>query len=114
MTPYILLIINVILLVTGQFLWKIAVAPITAWNVNSFIRVAISPSFLAGGILYVAATGLWLVILSKLPLSIAYPVQSLSYVLGLIGAWFIFKESINMNQIIGILLIISGVFFIAK
>jgi drug/metabolite transporter (DMT)-like permease len=114
MTPYLLLIINVLLLVTGQFLWKIAVTPIDNWNLPSFIQVALSPYFILGGILYVAATGIWLVILSKLPLSIAYPIQSLSYVLGLIGAYFIFKESINMNQIIGIILILGGVFFIAK
>lgn len=114
MTPYFLLILNVLLLVTGQFLWKFAVSGITNWSLNILFHVILSPYFILGGILYVAATGVWLVILSKLPLSIAYPAQSLSYVLGIIGAYFLFKESISVSQVFGLLSILFGVFLMSK
>jgi len=114
MTPFLLLVLNILLLVSGQFLWKYAVLGITTWNLNTIVQVVLSPYFILGGILYVVATGVWLVILSKLPLSIAYPVQSLSYVLAIIGASIFFKESISINQLIGLLLILFGVYWIAK
>lgn len=102
------------MLVTGQLLWKIAVTDIQSWNTSSFISLAISPYFLGGAILYVIATGLWLIILSKLPLSIAYPSQSISYVLGTIAAYYLFQETVQATQWVGILVIIIGVFLIAK
>ena len=114
MLPYILLLMNVLLLATGQMLWKIAVNPISTWNTHSVIQVILSPYFIGGGILYVLATGLWLVVLSKIPLSIAYPAQSLAYVLGIVGAYFIFKEHISLVQLAGILIIFFGVYLIAK
>lgn len=114
MLPYILLLLNILLLVTGQMLWKISVTPISTWNFNSVVQVILSPYFIIGGVLYVLATGLWLIVLSKLPLSIAYPAQSLAYILGIVGAYFIFKENINGFQLCGMLLIMFGVYLIAK
>lgn len=111
---YILLLINVILLVTGQVLWKIAVMGMEEWKVSTIVSLVFSPYFLGGAFLYVAATGLWLVILSRLPLSIAYPSQSISYILGAIAAFFIFKETITPTQWAGMAVIMIGVYLIAK
>lgn len=111
---YFLLILNILMLVSGQVLWKMAVSNIEQWSISTFISLAISPYFLGGAILYIMATGIWLIILSKLPLSIAYPSQSISYVLGTIIAFVLFKETILPTQWIGMLVIILGVFLIAK
>lgn len=111
---YLLLLANICMLVTGQVLWKIAVNPIHQWNVSTFVSLALSPYFLGGAVLYVIATGLWLIILSKLPLSIAYPSQSISYVFGTILAYFFFHESVQPTQWVGIIVIIFGVYLIAK
>ncbi|MBM7649330.1 multidrug transporter EmrE-like cation transporter [Bacillus ectoiniformans] len=111
---YGLLFLNIICLVTGQLLWKTAVSDITEWNAQSALSVLFSPYFLGGAFLYVAATALWLVILSKLPLSIAYPSQSLSYVIGAVLALIIFKEAVSPAQWTGMALILLGVVFIAK
>ncbi|MED4071379.1 EamA family transporter [Priestia endophytica] len=111
---YILILLNILMLVTGQILWKVAVANVDTWTLQKAISVLLSPFFIGGGVLYVLATGLWLVILSKLPLSIAYPFQSISYVLGAIAAFLIFKETVTAQQWFGIFVIIIGVYFIAR
>ncbi|MEK3952559.1 MULTISPECIES: EamA family transporter [Psychrobacillus] len=111
---YLLLLINISLLVTGQILWKLAVTGIEQWNVSTLIGVILSPLFIGGATLYVIATGIWLVILSKLPLSVAYPSQSIGYIFGAIFALFIFKETISLTQWGGMAIIIFGVYLVAK
>lgn len=111
---YLLLLINIVLLVSGQLLWKVAVSNVSSWNLQTALHVVFSPYFIGGGLLYVAATGLWIVILSKMPLSIAYPFQSICYILGMIAAFFLFKEVVTPTQWIGAAVLIVGVFLIAK
>jgi len=111
---YVLLLINISLLVTGQVLWKMAVTGIEQWSISTAIGVIFSPLFIGGASLYVIATGLWLVILSKLPLSVAYPSQSIGYVFGAILALFIFRETISITQWGGMAVIIFGVYLVAK
>ncbi|MDQ0215263.1 multidrug transporter EmrE-like cation transporter [Oikeobacillus pervagus] len=111
---YLMLLMNILMLVSGQILWKMAVSGITDWNVSTIFSLVISPFFLGGAALYVLATGLWLVILSKLPLSVAYPSQSLSYILGAIFAVVLFKEIVTPTQWLGMIIIMVGVFLIAK
>lgn len=111
---YILLFMNILLLVSGQMLWKVAVLNIEHWNLNTITTLLLSPFFWGGAMLYVVATGLWLVVLSKLPLSVAYPSQSLSYVFGAMLAFLLFKETVTSIQWIGMMVIIFGVFLIAK
>ncbi|MGD6875873.1 EamA family transporter [Bacillus infantis] len=111
---YVLLLINICCLVTGQVLWKIAVTGIDEWTASTALSLLLSPYFLGGAFLYVGATGLWLIILSKLPLSIAYPSQSISYIFGAVIAFFLFKETITVTQWTGMAVIIFGVYLIAK
>lgn len=111
---YLLLLINVSLLVSGQILWKMAVTGIEQWSVSTIIGVILSPLFIGGATLYVIATGIWLVILSKLPISVAYPSQSIGYVFGAVLALFIFRETISPTQWCGMAVIIFGVYLVAK
>jgi drug/metabolite transporter (DMT)-like permease len=78
-------------------------------NPLSIIKLLFSPFIFSGLILYGAATILWLFILSRVPLSIAYLVQSIAYVLAVFGAYFIFHEPLSPAKIIGVILIILGV-----
>jgi len=56
----------------------------------------------------------WLLVLSRWPLSLAYPMLSLSYVLVYIGAvlWPFIGESISLTRSCGILLVMAGVVLI--
>lgn len=57
---------------------------------------------------------LWLFILSKLQLNVAYPIAlSCELTLASIGSWFLFKEYLSIPQIGGIILILVGIFLLS-
>lgn len=72
------------------------------------------PYFWGGLICYGLSLLFWLDALSKMELSRAYPLVSLGYIASLLLGYFFLEESITLNKVIGILLIMSGVVFIAK
>ena len=51
----------------------------------------------------------WMDVLTKVPLSIAFPLMSLSYVVILIAGAFVFKERIHWQHALGALFITAGV-----
>lgn len=55
-----------------------------------------------------AAAGCWMLALTKLELSVAYPFVSLSFVLVLIGSAVFFNETITLAKVIGIGLVLAG------
>jgi drug/metabolite transporter (DMT)-like permease len=114
MIVYLLLMLNVVLLVSGQMLWKVGASSINGWSINTIFYLLRSPHFIGGGLLYVFATFIWMYIISKMPFSVAYPIQSLSYALGVIMAYFVFKEHVDLHQWLGVVVIILGVYLIAK
>lgn len=110
---YLLLILNILLLVCGQTLWKIGLKNKTlAFTFDSIINLIFNPYILCGVLLYGVATLIWLYILSNSDLSLVYPLQSLCYVLALFVSIFILNESVPTNRWIGVGFIILGSFFI--
>lgn len=77
-------------------------------------KIATSPFIVLGLIVYVISVSLWLLVLSRVPVGIAYPMTSLAYIFNVVGAYLIFSEQINLVQIAGILVIILGVYLIAQ
>ena len=51
----------------------------------------------------------WMAALRRLPISVAYPFMSLSYVLGVFAGWALFGEVVAAPQVMGILVIAAGV-----
>ncbi|MEJ9211813.1 EamA family transporter [Bacillus smithii] len=117
MTPinFVLILVNTLILVSGQFLWKYGMMKSgqSFSSLLGILKLLLSPYILTGLILYGAATVLWLFILSKVPLSVAYPIQSLAYVFALIGAYFLFGETLTSWKIAGVLLIVAGMAMIS-
>lgn len=109
-----LIFINTCILVSGQFLWKYGLIQrdISFQSLNDVLKLISSPFIIGGLLLYGFATVLWLFVLTRVPLSIAYPIQSIAYILAVFGAYFIFNESLSIMKIIGVLLIMIGVSFI--
>jgi drug/metabolite transporter (DMT)-like permease len=56
----------------------------------------------------------WIVGLSRVPVSQAYPLLSLGYVLNIGLAWWLFGEAPNLQRVVGIGVIIAGVFLVAR
>jgi len=104
-----LILFNVVLLTSGQILWKMGLERAGGISVENMTRVIFSPLILAGLALYVVATVVWFVVLSRADLSFAYPLQSTAYVLGVIAAWLIFKEIVPPTRWLGVAVIIAGV-----
>ena len=69
---------------------------------------------LAGLALYAISSVLWIITLSRVDLSFAYPLVSLGYVLVLVLSASLFKEKILPVHYFGVLLIIAGVIFITR
>ncbi len=64
---------------------------------------------LLGCVFYAVSLLMWLVILSKLELSYAYPMISSGYFFVALGSYFIFKEKITWQRWVAIGIIIFGV-----
>ena len=112
---YFLLFGNIILLVIGQVLWKISLNsnPLVLSS-DGLIRLLKDPLIWGGLTLYGLGTVIWFIILSKLDLSVAYPLNSIAYVIGLFAAIFILKENVQFIQWIGVAFIMIGVYFISR
>jgi multidrug transporter EmrE-like cation transporter len=52
--------------------------------------------------------------LSRVPVSVAYPMLSIGYVVNAIAAWWLFGESLAAQKLAGIAFIVVGVFLVAR
>jgi small multidrug resistance pump len=76
---------------------------------------AVTPSMVAGITLYVLSFAVWMVILSKSTLTVAYPIAiGLSAVGTLVGAVLILGESTSAIKIVGALLIVAGIALVSN
>ena len=64
--------------------------------------------------LYGVSVIVWVVGLSRVPVSQAYPVLSLGYVVMLAPAWWLFGEVPNLQRVLGIVVIVFGVVLVAR
>ncbi len=119
MKDYILLIFNVFLTVLGQILLKQGVTYVGRIDsfrelLSKFWQLILNPYVIGGVSIYGFTTFVWLVILSRIKLSIAYPMLSLGYVIAIPFSWLFFKESIPKVRIIGAIIICIGVYLVAQ
>jgi multidrug transporter EmrE-like cation transporter len=77
-------------------------------------RIATSPPILAGLACYVVSVVVWILALSRVPVSVAYPLLSIGYIVNAIAAWYLFGESLGAQKLIGIAFIIAGVWLVAR
>lgn len=73
-----------------------------------FWKIISNPYLVSGTACYVMSLVLWVYILTKAQLSIAYPLMSLSYVVVMILSVLFFRENINFVQWIGALFVVMG------
>jgi len=107
LTPTVIamILVTLAMLACGQVLFKQASAQL------SFVRPA---SFLSGTLIialfiYGAATLLWLAVLARVPLSLAFPFYGLSFLLVPTFAWWLLHEPIRPQTWIGGAVILLGV-----
>ena len=76
--------------------------------------VITNKGILIGLVLYAVSVVIWVYILSKLDVGVAYPLLSIGYVVNVFMASWIFNESLTAYKFIGIGLIIMGVIVLYK
>jgi len=78
------------------------------------LRVASNWPIVGGLFAYVVSVLVWLMVLSRVQVSLAYPMLSIGYVVNAIAAYYLFGESLSVMRITGIFIIIVGVYLIAQ
>ncbi|WP_439565930.1 DMT family transporter [Microcella sp.] len=73
------------------------------------LRFATEPFILAGVASYGLSMVIWIVVLSRLPVSVAYPMLSIGYIFTALFGYLLFGEQLGLVKVTGILLIILGV-----
>ena len=83
-----------------------------AWTIIE--RIAINPPILGGLFCYAFSVVVWILALSRVEVSVAYPMLSIGYVVNAIAAWMLFGEDLNTARLAGIGVIIVGVWLVAR
>ena len=104
------------LLACGQVFLKFGLERMLpfAWSRAFWSSALLNWPFALSGILFGSSSVLWMYIVKHYPLSVAYPMISLSYVFGLIAAIVFFHESVEAYKWVGVMLIIGGCCLIAR
>ncbi|MFL6579801.1 MAG: SMR family transporter [Burkholderiales bacterium] len=77
-------------------------------------KLAVNP-FIAGGLAcYAVSVVVWIMALSRVEVSLAYPMLSIGYVVNALAAWYLFGEALTAQRMIGIGTIIVGVFLLSR
>jgi multidrug transporter EmrE-like cation transporter len=104
-----LLLVGVLLNAAAQLLLK---AGTNAMPLG--LRLALEPHILGGLACYAVSVVVWVIALSRVPVSIAYPMLSIGYVVNAVAAWQLLGESLSPMRLGGIGVIIAGVFIVAR
>ena len=78
------------------------------------MKLALEPHIAGGLACYVVSVAVWIVGLSRVPVSVAYPMLSVGYIVNAAAAWYLFGESLTAQKLVGIAFIIAGVFLVAR
>jgi len=78
------------------------------------LRLALEPHIAGGVACYVVSLVVWIMALSRVEVSVAYPMLSIGYVINAVAAWYLFGESLTALRLTGIGFIIVGVFLVAR
>jgi multidrug transporter EmrE-like cation transporter len=117
---YILLLIGVVLNAFASLFIKAGMNKLGAFSFDvpslfhMGFKVALSPFFLLGLSCYVISLMIWVLVLSRLPVSVAYPMVSIGYVINAFLAYLWLGEDLSLMRVVGIMIICIGVFFLAR
>jgi len=77
-------------------------------------KVATNYFVILGLFCYIISVIVWLMVLSRVPVGIAYPMVSIGYIITAVAGYFLLGEMLTTIRIIGIVVIILGVYLVVK
>jgi multidrug transporter EmrE-like cation transporter len=114
------ILFGVLLNTIAQLLLKIGmnhIGPFEFTWANAFpigLKILANMPILSGLCCYVLSVGIWLLVLSRVQVSLAYPMLSIGYIVNALAAYYLLGEPLNSLRILGIFIIIAGVTLVAQ
>jgi multidrug transporter EmrE-like cation transporter len=78
------------------------------------LQVATNVFVLLGLAAYVISVAVWLLVLSRVEVSFAYPLLSIGYIVNAVAGYYLFQENLSLTRITGILIIVGGVYLVTR
>jgi multidrug transporter EmrE-like cation transporter len=118
MVNFLLLFISISLAIAGQLLMKQGMMmfgkfPVTTL-ISNLLPIIFQPYVFFGIACFGISSIFWLVVLSRIDLSLAYPLVSIGYVVVALISYFLFKENVSLIRWIGIIVICIGVLLVSR
>ncbi len=122
MTKSLLMILfSISVAVVGQLFLKAGmdeIGPITLSDTKNgivtLVKVATNGKVVLGLAIYALSAGVWLIVLSRVDLSFAYPLIGFSYIVVMLASRSLFNEPISAVRWAGAIFISIGVVFISR
>jgi multidrug transporter EmrE-like cation transporter len=117
---FILILIGVLLNAGAQLLLKagtnsIGVLAVDGQPLFATALRALTERHIIGGLTcYVFSVTIWIIALSRVEVSTAYPMLSIGYIVNALAAWYLFGEALSATKIVGIGVIVVGVLLVAR
>lgn len=106
---------SVTMTVAGQLTLRHAMASLGGASFVDVIAGAVlEPLVWAGAVMYLLSTVTWLVVLSRIDLSLAYPLGSMNYILVVTMSAVLLDERVTWLRAAGLGLILIGILVVAR
>ncbi len=120
MSPFPLIIAGVLLNTIAQIALKLGMRSIGYFDfslqniVPIGLKIVRNPQIFLGLSCYVLSVVIWLLALSRVDVSYAYPMTSLGYIFTAILGFLMLGESLSPMRILGIVVILIGVYLVSR
>ena len=88
--------------------------PIPGSNFIDILFASITWPILTGILCYILSVSIWIVALSRVEVSIAYPMLSMGYIIVTIFAWYFLNEQMSFMRLFSLAIIIIGIVMLAN
>lgn len=76
--------------------------------------MATQPMVLGGVMIYGVSVAIWVWVLSRTELSVAYPFAAVSFVMTAALGWLVLGETLSAQRLLGLALIVAGCLVVAR
>lgn len=110
-----LLIPAILLSTTGELLFKMGMNHVGGFEFNVAALRRVLPRVIRTPFIWLGFSGFglgavfWLAVLSRVPLSLAYPILALGYFVVVVEAWLFLHERVTWLRFLGVAVIVVGV-----
>lgn len=108
-----MLLAAVLTAATGQVLLRFGMRAAGMGEGSLLVRAAASPAVLGGLAVFGVSAVLWLWVLSRVPLSVAYPFNGLSFLVIVLASHVLLGERLHPSSVVGVVLVAVGVSCVA-